>query len=121
MGMKFILKKRSNYWARQEIANLIKCESHISTSYKNATRQLHVLKRRGKHLSILIIVLLFSIFAGKRTQKEDKIQVRALRFIYASCENLLYLNLHCFAILKIQRQQTIVIEVFIILHSLQHI
>ena len=107
----------------------------ISNICKKASRQLNVLKRIGKHLCKLgklniyhsFILLNFNYcpltwhFCGEtNTKKIEKIQERALRFIYSdyctSYESLLIKSQ--LPSLKVRRLRTIALESFKILNNL---
>ena len=107
---------------------------HISNICKKSSRQLNVLKRRGKHrtkLGKLTIYYSFIMsnfnycplvwhFCGEvNTKKVEKIQERALRFIYedysASYDELLSKSkLHS---LKIRRMRSLAIEVYKVINK----
>ena len=110
----------------------LKFDRHISEICKKASRQLNVLKRIGKHLTKLgRLTIYYSFvmsnfnycpvvwhFCGEvNTQKMEKIQERALRFIYedynSPYETLL--NRSGLPTLKIRRLRTMATEVFKIL------
>ena len=114
----------------------LKFNTHISEickRKKKASRQLNVLKRAGKHLSKLgRLTIYYSYimsnfnycpvvchFCGEsNTKKMEKIQKRALRFIYEDCNSdydtlLLKSGLPS---LKIRRLRMKAIEIFKILH-----
>ena len=112
----------------------LKFNTHISNICKKASRQLNVLKRIGKHLTKLgRLTIYFSFimsnfnycpivwhFCGEtNTRKIEKIQERALRFIYedysSSYEDLL--NKSRLPTLKIRRLRTMAIEVYKILNK----
>ena len=112
----------------------LKFSTHISEICKKASRQLNVLKRIGKHLSKLgRLTIYYSFimsnfnycpvvwhFCGEgNTKKMEKIQERALRFIYEDYESS-YDILLCksgLPSLKIRRLRIMAIEVFKILYK----
>jgi hypothetical protein len=103
--------------------------THISNICKKATRKLNVLKRIGKHLNPLgklaiyysFIMLNFSYspltwhFCGEQnTKKIEKIQQRALRFVYDDFQNSYEFLLEKSKLpsLKTCRMRTIALETF---------
>ncbi|XP_071123309.1 uncharacterized protein [Mytilus edulis] len=112
----------------------LKFKTHISDICKKASRQLNVLKRIGKHLSKLGRLTIYHSyimsnfnycpvvwhFCGEgNTKKMEKIQERALRFIYEDFDSdyetlLLKSGLPS---LKIRRLRMMAIETFKILHK----
>ena len=112
----------------------LKFKTHISDICKKASRQLNVLKRIGKHLSKLgSLTIYYSFimsnfnycpvvwhFCGEgNTKKMEKVQERALRFIYedfnSNYETLLLKS--GLPTLKIRRLRMMAIETFKILHK----
>jgi hypothetical protein len=108
--------------------------AHISNICKKAARQLNVLKRIGKHLNRLgkltiyysFIMSNFSYcpstwhFCGEQnTKKIEKIQERALRFIYDDFQNSyeFLLEKSKFPSLKTSRMRTIALETFKIINK----
>ena len=112
----------------------LKFNSHISNICKKASRQLNVLKRLGKYLNKLGKLTIYHSFilsnfnfcplswhfcSEANTNKIEKIQERALRFIYndynSTYENLLIVSK--LPTLKVRRLRTMAIEVYKILHQ----
>lgn len=108
--------------------------THISNICKKAARQLNVLKRIGKHLNRLgkltiyysFIMSNFSYcpltwhFCGEQnTKKIEKIQERALRFIYDDFQNSYEFLLEKSKLpsLKTRRMRTIALETFKIINK----
>ena len=113
---------------------LLKFDVHVSNICKKASRQLHVLKRIGKHLTKLgrltvyysFIMSNFNYcpvvwhFCGENnTRKIEKIQERALRFIYEDyCSNYdTLLEKSGLPSLKIRRIRSMAVEVFKIINK----
>ena len=108
--------------------------SHISNICKKAARQLNVLKRIGKHLNRMGKLTIYYSFimsnfsycpltwhfcSEQNTSKVEKIQERALRFIYddyTSSYNSL-LDLSKLPSLKTRRMRTIALETFKIINK----
>ena len=115
------------------IDSKLKFNEHISNICKKASRQLNVLKGIGKNLTKLgklkmyysFIMSNFNFrslvwhFCGEiNTKKVEKIQERALRFIYEDY-SITYEELLCkskIPSLKIRRLRTVVLEVFKIIN-----
>jgi hypothetical protein len=112
--------------------------THISNICKKAARQLNVLKRIGKHLNRLgkltiyysFIMSNFSYcpltwhFCGEQnTKKIEKIQERALRFIYDDFQNSYEFLLEKSKLpsLKTCRMRTIALETFKIINKKGHL
>ena len=112
----------------------LKFNSHISNICKKASRQLNVLKRLGKYLNKLGKLTIYHSFIlsnfnfcplswhfcnEANTNKIEKIQERALRFIYndynSTYENLLIVSK--LPTLKVRRLRTMAIEVYKIIHQ----
>jgi len=112
----------------------LKFNSHISNICKKASRQLNVLKRIGKHLCKLGKLTIYHSFilssfnycpvvwhyCGEvNTKKMEKIQERALRFIYddyvSTYDDLL--NKSKLPSLKIRRLRSIILETFKIVNN----
>ena len=114
----------------------LKFNSHISNICKKkaSSRQLNVLKRLGKYLNKLDKLTIYHSFilsnfnfcplsrhfcSEANTNKIEKIQERALRFIYndynSTYENLLIVSK--LPTLKVRRLRTMAIEVYKILHQ----
>ena len=109
-------------------------DKHISEICKKASQQLNILKRIGKYLNRLGRLTIYYSFilsnfnycpvtwhfcSEKNTKKIEKIQERALRFIYEHYENT-YENLlkkSKLPSLKIRRLRTIAVETFKIIHK----
>ncbi|SMN17588.1 hypothetical protein CRYPA_887 [uncultured Candidatus Thioglobus sp.] len=109
-------------------------DKHISEICKKASQQLNILKRIGKYLNRLGRLTIYYSFilsnfnycpvtwhfcSEKNTKKIEKIQERALRFIYEDYENT-YENLlkkSKLPSLKIRRLRTIAVETFKIIHK----
>ena len=108
-------------------------DKHISEICKKASRQLNVLKRIGKYLNRLGRLTIYYSFilsnlnycpitwhfcSAKNTVKMDKIQERALRFVYndftSSYEELLHMSK--LPSLKVRRMRSIAIETFKIIN-----
>ena len=112
----------------------LKFTSHVSNICKKSSRQLNVLKRMGKHLCKLSKLTIYHSFimsnfnfcplvwhfcGETNTKKIEKIQERALRFIYNDFENsydtlLIKSKLPS---LKIRRMRSIALETFNILNK----
>jgi hypothetical protein len=107
----------------------LKFNSHISNICKQASMQLNVLKRLGKYLDKLGKLTIYHSFilsnfnfcplsyhfcSEANTNKIEKIQERALRFIYnyynSTYENLLIVSK--LPTLKVRRLRTMAIEVY---------
>lgn len=112
----------------------LKFDTHISNICKKASRQLNVLKRIGKYLSKLgRLTIYYSFimsnfnycpvvwhFCGENnTKKMEKIQERALRFIYEQydCNYEELLLKSGLPTLKIRRLRTMALEVFKIIYK----
>ena len=109
-------------------------DKHISEICKKASQQLNILKRIGKYLNRLGRLTIYYSFilsnfnycpvtwhfcSEKNTKKIEKIQERALRFIYEDYENT-YENLlkkSKLPSLRIRRLRTIAVETFKIIHK----
>jgi hypothetical protein len=98
--------------------------------FKKASQQLNILKRIGKYLNRLGRLTIYYSFilsnfnycpvtwhfcSEKNTNKIEKIQERALRFIYEDNENLL--EKYKLPFLKNRRLKTIAVETFKIIHK----
>jgi hypothetical protein len=109
-------------------------DSHISDICKKAAKQLNVLKRIGHNLTRLSKITIYHSFilsnfsycpltwhfcSEKNTQKMEKLQKRALRFIYndykSTYDELLEKSL--LPTLKVRRLRTLAIETFKILNK----
>ena len=112
----------------------LKFNSHIANICKKASRQLNVLKRVGKYLNKLSKLTIYHSFilsnfhycpvtwhfcSEENTKKMEKIQERALKFIYdeydSSYENLLEKSK--LSSLKIRRIRSIAVETFKIVNK----
>lgn len=112
----------------------LKFDKHISDICKKASRQLNVLKRIGKYLNKLGRLTIYYSFilsnlnycpitwhfcSEKNTLKMEKIQERALRFVYnnytINYEELLHLSK--LPSLKVRRLRSIALETFKIINK----
>ena len=108
--------------------------NHISNICKKAARQLNVLKRIGTHLNKLSKLTIYHSFilsnlsycplawhfcSEKNTQKIEKIQERALRFIYDDYKSsyTTLLEKSKLPSLKVRRMRTMALETFKILNN----
>lgn len=109
-------------------------DKHISEICKKASRQLNVLKRIGKYLNKLGRLTIYYSFilsnlnycpltwhfcSEKNTIKMEKIQERALRFVYDNytCSYEELLNLSKLPSLKVRRLRSIAIETYKIINK----
>ena len=117
-----------------DIDYLLNFNTHISNICRKASRQLNVLKRIGKHLCKLGKLTIYHSFimsnlnycplawhfcSEQNTKKLEKIQERALRFIYDDyCSNYdELLSKSSLPTLKLRRMRAMAIQVFNILHK----
>ena len=108
---------------------LLNFNTHISLLCKKASRQLNVLKRIGKYLNLQCKIMVYHSFilanfsycpliwhfcSAQNTKKMEKIQERALRFIYndyiSDCSTLLEKSK--LPTLHVRRIQSMAIETF---------
>ena len=120
---------------RVEIDYLLKFDSHISSICRKAAQQINILKRLGKHLTKLNKLTIFHTFivsnfnycplswhfcTEHNTTKLEKLQERALRFVYddyvSSYDDLL--DRAKIPSLKLRRIKTMAIEAFKIVHGI---
>ena len=125
---------RLNY-LESEIDYLLKFDSHISSICRKAAQQINILKRLGKHLTKLNKLTIFHTFivsnfnycplswhfcTERNTTKLEKLQERALRFVYddyvSSYDDLL--DRAKIPSLKLRRIKTMAIEAFKIVHGI---
>ncbi|KAL4227059.1 hypothetical protein ACF0H5_015033 [Mactra antiquata] len=109
--------------------------THISTLCKKATMQLNILKRLGNKLNLLNRITIFHTFilsnfnfcplawhfcSKSNTDKIEKVQERALRFVYDDYTSSYHflLNKINMPSLQVRRMRTIAIETFKILNNL---
>ena len=112
----------------------LRFDTHVTSICRKASRQINVLKRIGKHLSKLARLTIFHSFilsnfnycptvwhfCGEgNAKKMEKIQERALRFVYEDYQSdyQSLLNKVGMPSLKIRRLRYMGIEVFKILHK----
>ncbi|KAK3109165.1 hypothetical protein FSP39_024510 [Pinctada imbricata] len=117
-----------------EIDYLLKFDAHISSICKKAAQQINILKRLGKHLTKLNKLTIFHTFilsnfnycplswhfcSEKNTNKLEKLQERALRFVYddhvSSYDELL--EKAKMPSLRLRRIKVMATEVFKIVHG----
>ena len=117
-----------------EIDYLLKFDSHISSICRKAAQQINILKRLGKYLTKLNKLTIFHTFivsnfnycplswhfcSERNTKKLEKLQERALRFVYddhtSTYDDLL--DRAKIPSLKLRRIKTMAIEAFKIIHG----
>ena len=120
-----------------DIDYMLKFNTHIKNVCRRASRQINVLKRIGKYLPIKCTLVIYHAFimsifnfcplvwhyCGKgNTDKLDKLQFRALKFVYqyftSSYENLL-IRADTYS-LNVKRIRLIALEVFKIISGAGH-